>query len=257
MSLDPGIPGSATFSKPSDEPAREQSKGDESIYRVDNADDLLKDQSKADEIDHSHARPTYSRPGQSDNSKTKYPYRDGLPNRHNAAIVAAVAELWLLRTAHEAQVFTEQPLKIATLLSEIERGLNPKVKERARSCSVNLKRADAPNLRWIFSIDCGNGPKLVRMKAARKGRVTQLAKMDVLISCSCQAWRWLGSEFHAKGERYLDGKPRGTATPPDIKDPLRHNRVCKHVAAVLGVIRKWDIPIVKKTASSDWGHLDW
>lgn len=247
ISLDPEIPGSATWAKPSGEPPREPGKGDDSIYRVDDADDLLKDQTTPDNINHENARPTYRRPGPHvDYNKTKYPYRDNIPNRHNAAaVIANVVQLWLLRTAHEAVVGFEEPVKVATRLSEIEEGLNPDVRQRAGTCAVTLKRADVANLRWIFSVNCGNGPKMVRLKATRKGKVVALSKMDVAISCSCPAWRWLGPEFHAKGEKYLDGKPQGTASTPDIKDPQRTNRVCKHVAAVLNQVRAWEIPAKK------------
>lgn len=248
VSLDPAIPGSSTFAKPSDEGPREQRKDDESIHRVDNADDLLKHQTTPDQISRPGLRPSLQEPGAYDGpSKTKYPYRDGIPNSHNAALVEGVAQLWILRTARLASVQLEGPVRVAARFSEIENGLNPLVQQRARSCSVSVKRADIQNLRWIFSVDCGNGPKMVRLKATRKGNVVDLAKMDVLASCSCPAWRWLGSEFHAKGEEYIDGKPRGTASPPDIKDPERINRVCKHVAAVIGKVRRWQIPSRKRT----------
>jgi len=245
ISLDPEIPGAATYAKPSQEGPREPPKNDQSMYHVDNADDLLKGQGRGDEIDHQYAKPNYNGLGvrpDNDYSKTKYPYRDGIPNRHNASIIATVTQLWLLRTSHEVPVAFSGPVKVAVRLSEIEQGLNPKVRDRASTCKATLKRADVRNLRWIFSVDCGNGPKMVRLKAQRKGRVVALSKMDLHFSCSCPAWRWLGSEFHAKEETYLDGKPRGTASPPDIKDPQRVNRVCKHVAAVLTQVRSWEIP---------------
>jgi len=249
VSLDPSIPGAATCAKPSGEDPREPEVEESSIYRMDNADGLLKDQRKPDEIDHSEARPTYQRPGEQNSPKTKYPYRDGIPNRHNAnnrTLVQNVVSLWLLREAHEVEIPLEGYLKLAVKLSEIEGGLNPKVLERSQKCSVSVKRVDIPNLRWMFTVDSGNGPKLVRMKATRKGNVLSIAKMDVTFSCSCKAWRWLGAEYHASREKYLDGKPVGTASTPDIRDPDRINRVCKHVAAVISRVRGWSIPVKKK-----------
>jgi hypothetical protein len=257
VSLDPSIPGAATYAKPSQEGPREPSKKDESMYHVDNADDLLKDQGKIDEIDHSHASPSYNGLGDrpdNDYSKTKYPYRDKIPNRHNAEMVENVKQLWLLRTAHEVQVPLDGSARVATRVPGIEEGLNPKVKERSQACAVTLKRADIGNLRWIFSVNCGNGPKMVKLKATRKGVVKALTKMDVHFACSCPAWRWLGPEFHAKGEEYIDGKPRGTASTPNIKDPERINRVCKHVAAVMGQIRKWEVPARTRTAHEVFQH---
>jgi hypothetical protein len=249
VSLDSDIPGSATFAKPSEEDARQPNIEDSSMYKVDDADDLLKDQGRGDEIDHSEAKPTYNRPGprtDKDYNETHYPYRDGIPNRHNAALIEDVVQLYLLRTAHEIVIPSEGQLKVATKIVEIEERLNPKVRLKSHTCLVGVKRVDVTNLRWIFTVDCGNGPKMVRLKATRKGNVTALAKMDVSFSCSCKAWRWLGPEYHAKQDHYLDGKPAGTASTPDIKDPTRVNRVCKHVAAVISHSRKWSIPTRKR-----------
>jgi hypothetical protein len=251
--LSPDIPGTKTFAKPPEEGPREPGVGDSSIYRVDDADSLLKHQTKPDEIDHSHAQPTFRRPGPHYGpNKTKYPYRDGIPNRHNAAagpkglaLIASVVQLYLLNSSPERVVSMGSDIRLASKIADILMGLNPKVQERSTKCAVSVKRADIPKLRWLFSVDAGNGPKVVKVKASRKGTTTALSKMDLVVSCSCKAWRWLGPEYHAKGESYMDGKPVGTASTPDIKDPERVNRVCKHVAAVLNQIQAWKIPIKK------------
>jgi len=242
VSLDSSIPGTATFSKPVED-IREPDKAEGgSIYRKDDPDSLAKPQTGYDGRDLSQVRPSYSSPGPNDGSITKYPYRDGIPNAHNAGLVSSVVQLWLLKSAREIQVDLTLPSKVAATLAEIEAGLNPKTQMKAKSCSSTLKRADIANLRWIFSVDCGNGPRLVRLKAVRSGKVVSLTKMGLFFSCSCPGWQWLGPEYHAKGENYIDGKPRGTASPPNIKDPNRVNRVCKHVAAVLSQVRAWQIP---------------
>ena len=122
------------------------------------------------------------------------------------------------------------------------------MEERGAQCSVDLKRADNANLRWIFAVDCGNGAKVVKIHAEASKRVVQVPKMDLHITCSCPAWRWLGPEHHAKREDYIEGQPRGTASVPVIRDPENINRVCKHAAAVLTTIRKWQIPSAKRRA---------
>lgn len=246
LSLDSELPGSSTFSKPEDD-KRETGTDDESMFRVDNADDLTKDQSRSDtNFDNAdkHDGIGFGSPGKQDASpKTKYPYRDGRPNAHNASFVA---HAYMASRAHVLVVpLIEGTMRVATKLDTIETGLNPKVKERAAQCSVTLKRADIPNLRWLFSVDCGNGPKVVKVKAERSARVVQFPKMDLHLTCSCPAWRWLGPEHHSKREEYIDGKPRGTASVPVIRDPKGINRVCKHVEAVLGSIRSWQIPAGK------------
>lgn len=246
LPLDPGIPGTQTFAKPEGD-VREPRKDDESIRRVDNADDLTKDRSRIDtREDNADKHDGIGSPGKGEwdtTIKTKYPYRDGRPHEHYASLdPEVVVGLWELRTAHELTLPPSPVVKVAVRLSEIMRGLSPKTLRKSKSCTAKTKRIDVSNLRWIFSVDCGNGPKLVNLRAERKGNVTRLSLMELTVKCSCEAWRWLGPEYHAKGEGYQDGKPRGTASTPDIKDPKRHHRVCKHVATVMGQIGEWTIP---------------
>lgn len=253
LSLDDSVPGTSTFAKPEDD-IREDGKSEPgSIYKVDGPGNRAKPQDDAepgDERDHSGFKPTHAPAGgrgEDDTSLTKYPYRDGIPNTHNAS-VAFVAGLYALDSAPEHVLRAGSPFETRTAakLDDILSGLNPKVNQSASKCSATMKRADIKNLRWIFSVDCGNGPKVVRMKAVRKGNVVKLELMDLVLSCSCPAWRWLGSEHHSKREHYLDGKPRGTAWVPAIKDPTNINRVCKHVAAALSQAKGWTIPVAKK-----------
>jgi hypothetical protein len=266
LPVEPGIPGSATFNKPSEEEARDFDHAkDESIYRTDNADDLLTKRERIDTREdnadkHDGIGYMVSAPGKWDEdhpSKTKYPYRDNVPNQHNAAQVVAdrwerktsaefVAELWAAEHAHVLRLASEATIKVALRLDGIVDGLNPKFKDRASRCAVQLRRADIKNLRWIFAVNCGNGPKVVKMKGVREGNITKLSKMDLDLSCSCPGWRWLGPEYHGKTEDYLDGKPRGTASVPVVRDPTGINRVCKHVAAVLTHAKAWDVAKAKK-----------
>lgn len=251
VQLDPDIPGSSTFNKPEDD-IREFDKADEgSIYRKDGPDDLNKPQRdrKQDERDHQDFKPRTEPPGgrpPGDPTVTDYPYRDGLPHQHYASDRAAfVMGLYLVDRAHELHVRPGNRVLLSARPDDIVTGLNPKFEQRSRSCGVTLKRADIKNLRWLFSVNCGNGPKVVKLKASRAKNVVRLGKMDVDVSCSCPAWQWLGPEHHAKSEDYLDGSPRGTASNPVVRDPQGVNRVCKHVAAVLSSVRGWEIPAKK------------
>jgi hypothetical protein len=250
ISLDPEIPGESTFSKPVDD-GRKPKNEDESIYRVEGPDDMTKDQTVPDSIDHSDAHPSYNsgKPSE-EGGKTKYPYRDQVPNAHNAS--AFLAEQWKLEGAPVRlmaasalyEVF-DPSSKSAANLTQILTGLDPKFQARAQKCSATLKRADIKNLRWIFAVECGNGPKAVKVRAIPKGRNLAFAKLDLELSCSCKAWQWLGPEFHAKTENYQLAQPVGTASTPDIRDPERDNRVCKHVAAALSLTRSWALPEAK------------
>ncbi len=247
LPLEDSLPGSATFSKREDDVRDFDRSTDTPLSRKDNADDQLKDRDRVDvRDDNADKHDGIGELGKGEWSttiKTKYPYRDGLPHTMYASAPFVVG-LWKLGSAHNLRVRSETVVKVASRPEEVLSGLNPKFQARAKKCAVALKRADIKNLRWIFSVDCGNGPKAVRLKGFRERNITKLSKMDVDMSCSCEAWRWLGPEHHAQREEYLDGKPRGTASVPVIRDPTGINRVCKHVAAVLSHTKAWDI--VKK-----------
>lgn len=166
-----------------------------------------------------------------------------VPALKTAAFVAA---LWRLQEAPD--VFLPVGAKIAATVDVMTQGLNPSIVTKSQTCTAKLKRADIRNLRWIFSVDCGNGPHAVRFKADRKGNVTQFMRMDFHVACSCPAWRWQGPEFHSTTKNYQDPKTplQGTASPPNIRDPERVNKVCKHVAAVLAFTRGWTVPKPKR-----------
>lgn len=253
ISLDKDIPGEKTYSKPEDDIRDFDHSTDTAPERIDGPDDMLKDRERVDvNEDNADKHDGIGYNGEGGRPKdsptvTKYPYRDGRPDRHYASDQASfILGLYQLRFAREETVrLGGGMVRTAARMDDLLEGLNPKVEDRGAMCSVLVKRVDTGNLRWIFAVDCGNGPKVVRIKGTREGNIVKFSKMDLHVSCSCPAWRWLGPEFHAKGEDYLLGKPRGTASTPDIKDPQRHNRTCKHVAAVLSHIRGWEIPKTK------------
>lgn len=251
-SLSEDIPGTQTFVKPLDDNGTSQNAPEQSLYRTDGPRDVGKRQDGDDSIDHSQATPGVFGLGErdpNDFSKTKYPYRDGKPNSKNASF-EFVAQLYILeRKAAIALSYEEgMAIRVAATAEQMIAGLNPKFVERAGDIGVTLQRADIPNLRWVFSIKGATGKHYaVRVKALRpKGNVTRFAKMDLEVACSCPAWQWQGPEYHAKGQKYQLGKPVGTASTPDIRDPDRHNKVCKHVAAVLATTRDWVVPVRKR-----------
>ncbi len=253
LSLDKAIPGTSTFNKPEDD-IRDFDKGDNSDpWRRDSPDDQLKNRERVDtKEDWAEPQDGIGEMGKGktddrDMSKTKYPYRDDPKHTHYANSNAEfVAQLFLLRFAHESVVepnFTFS--RTAATIDEITNRLEPAIQDRASGCSVTVRRVDPGNLRWLFSVDCGNGSKVVRVKATRVGNIVRLVKMQLKMSCSCPAWRWQGPEYHAKREEFQDGRLQGTASTPDIRDPHRRHQVCKHVAAVLSHIRKWEVPLPK------------
>jgi hypothetical protein len=253
LPVDDSLPGQRTFSKPEDDIRKPDSK-DEPIKRVDGPDDLTKDRDRVDtKEDNKNTGPDrYSPAGPWDSTdKTPYPYRDDKPNTHNAMALRVahrfeeseiVAGMYLVASAPE--MFLPGNSRIAADLPEIEDRLSPEIEDKGKRCRASLKRADLKNLRWIFAVNCGNGPKVVRLKANRSGNVVKFPKLNLHLACSCPAWRWQGPEYHAKQQDYQDPNTpfQGTASAPNIRDPKRVHKVCKHVAAVLSMTRNWTLP---------------
>lgn len=251
LPLDDGIPGYKTFSKPVDD-IRTPEPQDESIHRIDGPDDIAKSRDRIDVNDQSESSPSYFGRGQrdpGDYGTTKYPYRDGKPNSHNACEVDPefVAQ-WHILAFKRPIVFKYEirtTARVAATAEQILNGLNPEFVDRSRSVAVNLKRADLKNMRWVFSVK-GKHVYAVKVRAMRpRANTTKFSKMDLELSCSCPAWQWQGPEFHSTGQEYQLGPLLGTASSPDVRDPARQNFVCKHVAAVLHATKAWDIPSIK------------
>jgi hypothetical protein len=249
LPLDDGLTGYKTFSKPEDD-IRQPNHDDESIHRIDGPDDWAKDRDRVDVVDQSDASPGYFGLGKrdpNDYGKTKYPYRDGKPNSHNASDVEFLVQLHILSRKAALLLKHEEGMavRVAATAEAILEGLNPKFRDRSRKVSVALKRVDLKKMRWIFSVK-GNQVYAVKIRAIRpRKNVTKFSKMDLELSCSCPAWQWQGPEFHSTGEKYQLGPLMGTASTPDIRDPERQNFVCKHVAAVLETTKGWVVPASK------------
>jgi hypothetical protein len=151
----------------------------------------------------------------------------------------------------------EAAIRVAMRISDIQERTGPKVHDTARKVQVKLTRVDTANHMWMFVVPGskkGTSYK-VRVKAAPTGNVTDVNKMDVHVSCTCPFWRWQGPEHHAKKNDYLYGKPAGTASVPDVKDPTGKHWACKHILAVLAKVKTFKPGGAKpthKVASIQW-----
>ena len=142
--------------------------------------------------------------------------------------------------------------KQAALIQDIRQGCAPDLESKARGLKVALRRVDATNAMWLFDVQGSKDPHRVRLQAVRKGSAKSVTKVHVRVSCSCPFWQWQGPEHWAKQGDYLYGKPVGTASKPDAKDPSGQHRACKHVLAVMNHVttRKWDIPELRAKQGS-------
>lgn len=181
-----------------------------SIFQVDDADDMTHHQDLEENQDENVQVPSdtsFMTDVDLTDSDISYPYRtDERPIRHSTTIVVA-------------------PFRLAVKPNELENKAPAKVKENAKTCLVSMVSYDKRGRVFTFDVNCGNGPKTVR---------AALSDVDhVAMNCSCPFWRYNGPEYHASQQDYMLGLPRGTAAPPDIRDPDRKYYLCKHAYAVL------------------------
>ena len=125
-------------------------------------------------------------------------------------------------------------MKTAALLAEILSNCGPEIVGKSGSVSYKRTRILPDRALVTYEVSGSKGEKYkVYIKGARKGNVKALAKMQLQVSCSCNFFRWSGPEHWAKTNRFLYGKPVGTASKPVVRDPKGQHWACKHVYAIL------------------------
>ena len=115
-------------------------------------------------------------------------------------------------------------------------------RKRSRGCSAKFVSYNPSRDHWRFRVACrhknskGSGHEVNIW--LEQDEYKPPGKLEFRAACRCGAWMFWGSEFHAKTRNYLEGRPRGKATPPKIRDPKGKNLVCKHVYTVLWEMMK-------------------
>lgn len=131
-------------------------------------------------------------------------------------------------------------MRMAATIDDIARRTAPDVLKRAKGVKVRLSRADPSRGIWTFAARGSEGRTYtIRFKAERKGNVRDVSRAQVRVSCDCDFFRWQGPEHWARANKYLYGKPRGTASTPRVKDPDGKHWACKHVLAALNLARNY------------------
>jgi len=132
--------------------------------------------------------------------------------------------------------------KTAATMHDIIGRTDPGIQQRARKVRIKLKRADPGRGIWTFHARGSKGETYkVRVKGIKKGNTKSLAKVQLQVSCDCNFFRWQGPEHWAKANRFLYGRPQGTASKPDMKDPKGRHWACKHLVAALQLSRQYRV----------------
>ena len=124
--------------------------------------------------------------------------------------------------------------KTSALIGEILSRTGPEVSGKAGEVAYKRTRINPDQGLLLYDVSGSKGETYkVRLKALRKSNIKSFGKLHVRVSCTCPFFRWQGPEHWAKANKFLYGKPEGTASKPDQKDPSGQNWVCKHVYAIL------------------------
>jgi len=149
----------------------------------------------------------------------------------------------LVNKNHWPLIHNTQASKIAVKIPEIMSSCGPEVHQRSRNIPIRLRRVDTRNAQWNFDVRGKSSNYKVSVRVVKhRGNVQDPYKVDVLVACSCPFWQWHLPEHWAKKKGYLLGKPRGTASKPDAKDPKGRHGACKHVLAVFERIKGFALP---------------
>jgi hypothetical protein len=157
-----------------------------------------------------------------------YPYRTNYPVRHS----------------HTKISITPIKARFAIKPEILQEHAPDKIRENAGTCTTKFVSYHKPTRMYTFSVHCGNVPHMVRAILSEIDEIT--------MTCDCPFWRWGGPEYHAKVQKFLFGKPRGTAESPNVRDPDRKYWLCKHAYSVLRHLKHH----VQKVIDEHWDMDD-
>ena len=125
-------------------------------------------------------------------------------------------------------------------------------KKRTPKTSVSIVKSDENNLAWTYRVkgrEKWSDPSghLVHIKLEAEPGMKDFREMKVKVTCDCKFWKFWGPDFNSgNGGRGMDpyrlGPSKidnGVSKAPNVRDPGRHNFICKHVAAVGKVFQKY------------------
>lgn len=172
------------------------------------------------------------------------------PKSRDSSIRKIVSEHRFARDAFEislSEFFPLHGIRTAKTLNDLLRATRYfKIKQRGKRCTVVPVESDPRNKKWTFKVKGHEKwskpyPHEVRIQLLDDPKIKDIRQLKVLVTCSCQFWRYYGPDFNAQTQRYLLGPPRRDTGkgPPNERDPKRVNLICKHVWAIGQVVLEY------------------
>jgi hypothetical protein len=109
--------------------------------------------------------------------------------------------------------------KVAITIDELLHNVPKEIEQRSRV--YKPKMISHLKNRWVYKVK----NYLVRLRIPR-------IKSDILVSCTCDFWKWNGPDYHAVINDYSERSFSDMSEPVE-RDPQSKFNICKHVCAVL------------------------
>jgi len=134
--------------------------------------------------------------------------------------------------------------KTAVKINYLLQNTLQQIRERAKNLSPELIRNR--NNRWVYKVgDYYIRIKIPKVKAKvlksltdkQSERLNKIKNRDILVSCTCDFWRWNGPDYNAVQDNYSE-RTFSDLSEPQERDPQRVNLICKHVYSVLRQLKR-------------------
>jgi len=134
--------------------------------------------------------------------------------------------------------------KIATKINYLLQNTPQQIRQRAKKLSPKFIRSR--NNRWVYKVgDYYIRIKIPKVKAKilktltnkQSERLNKIKNRDILVSCTCNFWRWNGPDYNAVQNDYSE-RIFSDLSEPVERDPQRINLICKHVYSTLRQFNK-------------------
>ena len=125
-------------------------------------------------------------------------------------------------------------------------------KSRSPNTTVTIVKSDPKKMTWTYNATgkepwSKKGGHRVDIQLFKTEGMKDFREMKVNVTCDCEFWKYWGPDFNSgTGGRGIDpyrlGPSKidpGVNPAPKVRDPGRHNYICKHVAAVGKIFQKY------------------
>ena len=160
-----------------------------------------------------------------------------LPDPFIEKIARRVVAGWLLENRpYEIDLSRS---KVALSLVDLIKSTSAFSKKNEPRCKASVRRNNKKNNRYDFQVVCGErysdpSGHTVKFKFFPQGNAKYVSKTRVLISCSCEFWRYWGCDWNAKRKDYQE-RQMSNGAAPTVRG--KTHLICKHVAACVPKVR--------------------